>query len=60
MGVGFFPYENPKYAFTIVMEKGRKENLIGSPSIMRALLDWMYQNTPEYFGKEIDPRGVLR
>ena len=47
--LGFFPYENPTYAFAIVMEKGRKENLIGSPSIMRALLDWMNLNTPEYF-----------
>lgn len=52
---GFFPYDDPHYAFAVVMEKGRRENLIGSPSIMRALLDWMNQNTPEYFNKEIDP-----
>ncbi len=52
---GFFPYDDPQFAFAVVMEKGRRENLIGSPSIMRALLDWMNHNTPEYFNKEIDP-----
>jgi len=47
--VGFFPYENPKYAFTIMMEAGPSTNSIGASSIMRQLLDWMSTNTPEYF-----------
>jgi penicillin-binding protein 2 len=47
--IGFFPYENPKYAFTIMMEAGPSTNSVGATSIMRQLLDWMSINTPEYF-----------
>ena len=47
--IGFFPYENPKYAFTIMMEAGPSANSVGASSIMRQLLDWMAINTPEYF-----------
>ena len=47
--IGFFPYENPKYAFTIMMEAGPSTNSEGAPSVMRELLDWMSLNTPEYF-----------
>jgi len=46
--VGFFPYENPKYAFTIMMEAGPSTNSTGASSIMRQILDWMSVNTPEY------------
>jgi penicillin-binding protein 2 len=46
---GFFPYQNPKYAFVIVMEQGNRNNLIGGVSVMRQILDWMRVNTPEYF-----------
>jgi len=46
--IGFFPYEKPKYAFAVVMEKGPTANLIGGTYVMRTLLDWMAQNTPEY------------
>ena len=45
---GFFPYENPKYAFAILMEKGPSTNTIGALSVMRKLVDWMTVNTPEY------------
>ncbi len=47
--VGFFPYENPKYAFTIMMEAGPNTTSVGASSIMGGLLDWMSLNTPEYF-----------
>jgi penicillin-binding protein 2 len=45
---GFFPYENPHYAFAVIMEKGSRDNLTGSIFVMRGLLDWMSQNTPQY------------
>jgi penicillin-binding protein 2 len=45
---GFFPYENPHYAFAVIMEKGSRNNLTGSVFVMRGLLDWMSQNTPQY------------
>ncbi|MFQ5661871.1 MAG: penicillin-binding transpeptidase domain-containing protein [Candidatus Paceibacteria bacterium] len=46
--IGFFPYDNPKYAFAVIMEKGRQENQIGALFVMRELLEWMAINTPEY------------
>ena len=46
--IGFFPYENPRFAFAVVMEKGSPKNLIGAPYVMRQLFEWMAQETPEY------------
>lgn len=46
---GFFPYDDPKYAFAVVMEHGSVHNLIGAAAAMRQQLDWMSVNTPEYF-----------
>ena len=45
---GFFPYENPRYAFVVVMERGPVHNTQGGLFVMRGLLDWMVVNTPEY------------
>lgn len=47
--IGFFPFKNPKYAFTVLMERGPSANLIGGLYVMRELLDWMSVNAPEYF-----------
>lgn len=47
--VGFFPYDKPRYAFAVVMERGPHDNTIGGVYVMRQLLDWMNENTPEYF-----------
>jgi len=46
---GFFPYDNPKYSFIVLMESGPSSGSVGASSIMRQLLDWMSINTPEYF-----------
>ena len=46
---GFFPYQNPNYAFAVVMEKGGVHYAIGAPGVMSQMLTWMGQNTPEYF-----------
>ena len=47
--IGFFPYENPTYAFVILMEAGPTTNAVSASSIMRELLEWMSVYTPEYF-----------
>ncbi len=47
--IGFFPYQNPKYTFTVIMEAGPSTNSVGASFVMRQLLDWMSINTPEYF-----------
>jgi len=45
---GFFPYENPKYAFAILMEKGPVTNTMGGVYVMRQVMDWIAANRPEY------------
>ncbi|PIT96562.1 hypothetical protein COT82_02560 [Candidatus Campbellbacteria bacterium CG10_big_fil_rev_8_21_14_0_10_35_52] len=46
--IGFFPYENPRFAFAVIMEKGKSDNLIGALFVMRRMFEWMAENTPEY------------
>lgn len=46
--IGFFPYNNPKYAFAVLMERGPSVNLIGGLFVMRELFDWMSVNAPNY------------
>ncbi len=42
---GYFPYENPKYAYVVVMEKGSRHNVFGAVGVMREMLLWMRDNT---------------
>jgi penicillin-binding protein 2 len=42
---GFFPYENPKYAFVVIMEKGSVHNLHGAVFAARETIEWMRDNT---------------
>jgi penicillin-binding protein 2 len=46
--MGFFPYDEPRYAFATVMEQGPATNVIGALYVMRQLFDWMSVHTPEY------------
>jgi penicillin-binding protein 2 len=45
---GFFPYENPRYAFVVMMERGPRANIYGATLAMRELFDWMSVNKAEY------------
>jgi penicillin-binding protein 2 len=45
---GYFPYEKPKYAFVIMMEKANVKNPFGATFVMKGTLEYMVQNTPEY------------
>ena len=46
---GFWPYDDPHYAFAVTLEHGSVHNLIGAAAAMRNTVLWMGQNTPEYF-----------
>jgi penicillin-binding protein 2 len=46
--IGFFPAENPRYAFATVLERAPAGTTSGAPAAMRAFLDWLHQNAPEY------------
>ena len=46
--IGFFPYDKPKYAFALIMEKGPVHTTYGGVYPMRQIFEWMIQNRPEY------------
>jgi len=48
--IGFFPYENPHYAFAVVMERAKAGTPEGAPSVMRGILEWIVANKPELAG----------
>lgn len=48
--VGFFPYEKPKYAYVVVMEKGPAGNAVGGIYVVHQALQALRQSAPEYFG----------
>lgn len=39
--VGFFPYQNPKYAYTIFLESGSRDNNVGGVAVSREFFDWL-------------------
>ncbi len=49
---GFFPYEEPQYAFILFMESGPRTNTVGAGSVMGKVFEWMSLNRPEYFKKD--------
>lgn len=51
--VGYFPYEDPQYAFIMLLEHGPYTNLFGAAPTMRSVFDWMITNRPEYVGSEV-------
>lgn len=46
--IGFFPYEKPRYAFAVVMDRGVVGNTTNASYVSRKLFDWMASSTPEY------------
>ncbi|MBP6926604.1 MAG: hypothetical protein KBB70_02820 [Candidatus Pacebacteria bacterium] len=47
--VGFFPYDNPKYAFAVLAESAPNNKTPGAVYAFRDTIDWMHINTPNYF-----------
>jgi penicillin-binding protein 2 len=45
---GFFPYENPQYAFVVFMERAPKNFTLSANYVMREAFNWMHNNRPEY------------
>ena len=46
--VGYYPYDEPKYAFVLLMEYGSRHIMFGAPPIMSQFITWMQEHTPEY------------
>ena len=51
---GFFPYEEPKYAFILMMDRAPRSNALGATRIMGDVMEWMSINRPEYLGIEVE------
>lgn len=49
---GFWPYDEPKYAFILMMDHAPRSNALGSTRIMGDVVQWMSINRPEYLGIE--------
>ncbi len=49
---GFWPYEEPKYAFILMMDHAPRSNALGSTRIMADVVQWMSINRPAYLGIE--------
>lgn len=47
--VGYWPYENPRYAFAVVLEKAPAGTQIGGSAIMQEFFNTAYAAAPEYF-----------
>ncbi len=52
--VGFWPYEKPKYAYAVVMERAPAGTSIGGVYVMSQTFSKMRQTAPEYFGLSAD------
>lgn len=48
--IGYFPYEQPRYAFVLMLERGPYKNLFGAAPTMRGVFDWMAEHRPGYVG----------
>ncbi|MCA9354389.1 MAG: hypothetical protein KC877_02620 [Candidatus Kaiserbacteria bacterium] len=51
---GFWPYEEPEYAFILMMDKAPRSNRLGATTIMGQVVAWMAENRPEYLGIEAE------
>lgn len=47
---GFWPYEDPQYAFILMMDRAPRSNALGATRIMGDVVEWMSQHRPEYLG----------
>jgi penicillin-binding protein 2 len=51
---GFWPYEDPQYAFIMMMDRAPRENALGATRIMGDVVGWISINRPEYLQSTAD------
>ena len=47
---GYWPYEDPQYSFVVLMEYAPYDNSLGGTRLAGDIMDWIYENKPEYLG----------
>lgn len=50
---GYWPYEEPQYAFIMLMEFAPYENRLGGTTVMGMVFDWISTNRPEYLSNDV-------
>lgn len=51
---GYWPYEDPKYSFIVLMEHAPYSNSLGGTRVAGDIVDWIHDNRPEYLGIEAE------
>ena len=46
--VGFWPSDNPRFAYAVVLEKAPAGTLSGASPGLRPVFEWLLANRPEY------------
>lgn len=46
--IGFWPYDNPTFAFAVVLERAKAGTLVGAAPSMRPFFEWLVATHPEY------------
>ncbi len=49
---GYWPYEEPRYAFVLMMDRAPRTNQLGATRVMGDVVAWMAEHTPHYLGLE--------
>jgi penicillin-binding protein 2 len=49
---GYWPYEEPRYAFILLLENVNRSNRLGATTVMGRVMDWIHENRPEYLAAE--------
>ncbi len=57
--IGFFPYDKPKYAFAVVMDRGVQGNTTNASFVAANLFNWIYEEAPEYNNGVRRPKPVV-
>ena len=47
---GFWPYEEPRYAFVLLMDRAPRSNALGATTIMGDVVEWVATHRPAYLG----------
>lgn len=47
---GYWPYEEPQYAFILLMENAPYSNSLGGTKVMGEIVNWIHANRPELLG----------
>jgi penicillin-binding protein 2 len=46
---GFWPYEEPRFAYILMMDHAPRSNALGAGRIMGEVMEWMSVHRPDYF-----------